>query len=160
MKIRTILLIACSALLLCTVSCKKEKKGFSGTSVDLGVSIKWATMNAGASSQGEVGTLMTVTDALAYVLEGKKWQLPTEEQWEDLLNNCIPSFSTTADGNGYLITSENGASIYLPAAVYLCKPDDTGADPKIYFVDLTKNIPSIKSTESTDGTYAIRLVRK
>ena len=125
-------------------------------------------MNVGALKQGDPGTLMTDTEALAYVAEGKKWKLPTEAQWKELFDTCIYEYSSTADGNGFLIIcNSNGATIFLPAGCYLCKPDETGADPGIRYVDLTNKTPSFK-TESTGDLsasqlvrmYAIRLVRK
>lgn len=156
MKLRTLLLAALGAALLCTVSCKKDQKGFSGTSLDMGISVKWATMNAGASKQGEIGTEMTVQEALQYAADSKKYRLPTIDEWDDLFEHTTHSFTHTADGDGFLFISAAGTQLYVPAAKYLCQIDGN----VITYADLTTSTAKPVTTESTGGTYAIRMVRK
>ncbi len=112
--------------------------------VDLGLSVKWATCNVGASSPvdygnyyawGEVRTKTEYTednsltnnrsmgdisgnstyDAARYNWGGK-WRLPSEDECNELAYNCTWSWATQGGHNGYKVTSKrNGASIFLPA---------------------------------------------
>ena len=158
MKLRTILLTAFgAALLLCTVSCQKDQKGFSGTVVDLGVAVKWATTNAGANKQGEIGTEMTLEEAQAYVAESKKWKLPTIAYWQDLLENCTSAnYAVNDDGSkGFLVIGKEGASIYIPAGKYLGEL----VDDQINYFDLTSATPKTRQTATLTEKFCIRLVK-
>ena len=121
-----------------------------GEYVDLGLSVKWATYNLGASKVSEQGDLFswgetstkskftwgnyvyangtsssvmdigkdisgTQYDA-AKALWGEDWRMPTEEEFNELLEKC--SFtSKTIDGvKGGLFTGPNGNSIFIPYA--------------------------------------------
>ena len=113
--------------------------------VDLGLSVKWATCNVGASSPsdygnyyawGEVRTKSEYTedncatwnksmgdisgnstyDAARYNWGGK-WRLPTKAECQELVDNCTWTWITQGGHKGYKVTSnKNGASIFLPAA--------------------------------------------
>ena len=158
MKLRTILLTAFgAAIVLCAVSCKKDQKGFSGTSVDLGVSAKWASTNAGANQQGEIGTEMTLEEALAYVAESKKWRLPAISDWQNLMSQCTSAeYSKLVDGTfGWLISGKEGAQIYIPAGKYLGEQEGDA----IKFYDLTKDPAKIGSTTKLTEKFFIRLVK-
>lgn len=49
---------------------------------------------------------------------GAPWQMPTKEQFEELIKNCT-TFTTTQDGKkGLKFTGTNGGSIFLPSAGY------------------------------------------
>ncbi|MGM9767172.1 MAG: PEGA domain-containing protein, partial [Candidatus Cryptobacteroides sp.] len=115
--------------------------------VDLGLSVKWATCNVGASSPsdygnyyawGEVRTKSEYTyensttyeksmrdisgnstyDAARYNWGGK-WRLPTKAECQELVDNCTWTWASQGGHNGYKVTSKkNGASIFLPAAGY------------------------------------------
>ncbi len=121
-----------------------------GEYVDLGLSVKWATYNLGASKvseQGDLyawgetstknnftwgnyvyanGTSSSVMDIgkdisgtqydAAKALWGEDWRMPTEEEFNELLEKC--SFtSKTIDGvKGGLFTGPNGNSIFIPYA--------------------------------------------
>ena len=128
--------------------------------VDLGLSVKWATCNVGASSPEEYGdyfawgetstkstynwstytlckgssesltkyntsssfgtvdnkTVLESEDDVANVKWGKSWRMPTKEEQEELLNECVWKWTTLNGVNGYNITGPNGNSIFLPAA--------------------------------------------
>lgn len=113
--------------------------------VDLGLSVKWATCNVGASSPsdygnyyawGEVRTKSEYTedncatwnksmgdisgnstyDAARYNWGGK-WRLPTKAECQELVDNCTWTWTTQGGHKGCKVTSnKNGASIFLPAA--------------------------------------------
>ena len=115
--------------------------------VDLGLpsGLKWATCNVGASSPeeygdhfawGETRTKSTYTDDNCASLNqswgdiggnssrdaatanwGGDWRMPTEAEFEELLNNCTWEWTTQNSHEGYKVTSkQNGQSIFLPAA--------------------------------------------
>ena len=112
--------------------------------VDLGLSVKWATCNVGASSPegfgdyyawGETSTKSSYTEDncetyskdisdikgtnrdVAHTKWGGTWRMPTKTEFKELVDNCHWTWITQNDVNGYLITSnKNGRSIFLPAA--------------------------------------------
>ena len=111
--------------------------------VDLGLSVKWATCNVGASSPGDCGnyyawgetsTKSSYTDGNCTTLNqyigdiagtsrdaarvnwGGRWRMPSASEIDELVNNCTWVWTTQNGNNGYMITSPNGNSIFLPAA--------------------------------------------
>ncbi|MBP3455141.1 MAG: protein kinase [Alistipes sp.] len=111
--------------------------------VDLGLSVKWATCNVGASSPsaygnyyawGETTTKSTYVDSktdgkdigdiagnpsydAARANWGGSWRMPTEAEMQELVNKCTWTWTTQGGHNGYKVTSKtNGNSIFLPAA--------------------------------------------
>lgn len=83
--------------------------------VDLGLSVKWATCNVGASEPEDYGNYY------AYVREtqfnwGGTWRLPTKAEFEELQNRCIWKWTAQNGVKGYNVTGPNGNSIFLPAA--------------------------------------------
>ena len=49
---------------------------------------------------------------------GESWRLPTEEEFQELIDNCDWEWTTQNGENGYKVTGPNGNSIFLPAAGY------------------------------------------
>lgn len=117
--------------------------------VDLGLpsGLQWATCNVGASKPeehgdyyawGEIETKSEYTPGncktygkdigdipvnLAYDVAcakwGGKWRMPTDNEFEELIDNCKWEWTTINGKNGYKVTSKkNGNSIFLPAAGY------------------------------------------
>ena len=114
--------------------------------VDLGLSVKWATCNVGASSPsdygdyyawGETSTKSSYTEEnnntygksmndirgnssydVARAKWGGSWRLPTEAEFQELLDKCTWTWTTQGGHNGYKVTGKNGKSIFLPAAGY------------------------------------------
>ncbi len=112
--------------------------------VDLGLSVKWATCNVGASSPSEYGnyyawgetrTKSTYTEENSTTAHtslgdiagdpnydaaranwGSSWRLPTKAEFQELLNNCTWTWTSQGGHNGYKVTGKNGNSIFLPAA--------------------------------------------
>ncbi len=151
------------------VSLYDEKRGsINGHEwVDLGLSVKWATCNIGASSPSEYGmyfawgeivekekyiwknyrfrkrgnslesvtfsryntkedkgvvdnhTILSRDDDAAAFNWGKQWRIPTQEEWDELLRNCILTLVREDGKLGALVRSKiNGNCIFLPAAGY------------------------------------------
>ncbi|MCD7721397.1 MAG: protein kinase, partial [Prevotellaceae bacterium] len=112
--------------------------------VDLGLSVKWATCNVGASSPSEYGNYYAwgeTSTKSEYTKENSKtwevsmgsiagnssydaaranwggtWRLPTAREIDELANNCQRTW-TMMDGHaGFKVTGPSGNSIFLPAA--------------------------------------------
>ncbi len=124
--------------------------------VDLGLSVKWATCNVGASSPsdygdyyawGETSTKSSYTEDnsntygksmndiggnssydVARYKWGGSWRLPTEAEFQELIDKCTWTWTTQGGHNGYKVTGKNGKSIFLPAAGWRCgtSPNDVG----------------------------------
>ena len=130
--------------------------------VDLGLSVKWASFNIGASKEEEFGdyfawgetetksyyswstykfgtsyngpfskyntsssygpvdnkTVLDPEDDVAHVKLGGNWRMPTEAEWNELLNRCTWTWTTINGVNGYLVTRKTTpkVSIFLPAS--------------------------------------------
>lgn len=143
--------------------------------VDLGLSVKWASCNLGATAPEDYGDLIawgetegnnagkktftwatykltsngkstgltkyTYSDGQPgalygegdkkYVLDntgsqiddaaraqwGGKWRMPTQQEWDELIQNCKWTWDKIGKNTGYTVTSnKNGKSIFLPAA--------------------------------------------
>ena len=113
--------------------------------VDLGLSVKWATCNVGASKPEEYGnhyawgetstkSSYTENNSVTYGKNfsdiggnptydvarekwGSTWRLPTKAEFDELLNNCTWTWTIQNGIKGYKVTSKkNGNSIFLPAA--------------------------------------------
>ncbi|MDD5781063.1 MAG: protein kinase [Bacteroidales bacterium] len=115
--------------------------------VDLGLSVKWATCNVGASSPtgygnfyawGETSTkssydrdncktynrsMSDIRGNSSYDAAranwGGSWRLPTKAECDELVNNCTRQWTTQNGVKGMRFTSKrNGNSIFFPAAGY------------------------------------------
>ena len=134
--------------------------------IDLGLSVKWATFNVGASTPegygdyyawGEVASkdyydwstynlcmgssntltkyntdgnygavdnkvFLDIEDDVAHVMWGGSWRMPTRAEMDELINNCIWSWTTVNGVRGQRFTSIKSGyeecSIFLPAAGY------------------------------------------
>ena len=113
--------------------------------VDLGLSVKWATMNIGAERitdhggyyawgetkvkssynthnyeyPGYIGDISGTEYDVAYSQWGSQWCMPTVEQIYELLVNTEHKWTTYQGVNGYKFTGSNGESIFIPAAGYI-----------------------------------------
>lgn len=115
-------------------------------SVDLGLSVKWATCNVGAKSPEEPGAYFawaekaeksdynwatyfdtnceTPLEAICGMTDydvaaaewGGDWRLPTLAEMQELCDRCTWTWSEQNGHKGCLVTGPSGASIFLPAA--------------------------------------------
>lgn len=114
--------------------------------VDLGLSVKWATCNIGATSPSDYGNHYAWGETspkseyvqnnsktfgkdmgdisgnslydVARATWGATWRLPTDEEMLELIDNCTWTWTTQDGHDGYKVTGQNGNSIFLPAAGY------------------------------------------
>ncbi len=62
-------------------------------------------------------TTLEPEDDAAHVNWGSNWRMPTDAEWDELLDNCTWTLTTKNGINGYRVTSKmNSNSIFLPAA--------------------------------------------
>lgn len=122
---------------------KQEHNGYEY--VDLGLSVKWATCNVGASSPEDYGNYYAwgeITTKTNYSSDncktsgkqmsnisgnaqydaaranwGGSWRMPTKSEMRELIDKCTWTWTTQNGVNGYKVTSKtNGNYIFLPAA--------------------------------------------
>lgn len=68
---------------------------------------------------------LELQDDAAHMLLGGGWRIPTEEEFNELINNCSYSFTKINNILGFLFTSSNnGESIFFPATSYASDPPD------------------------------------
>ena len=154
-------ILSCLVLVTCFTSCHTNiidegMEGFveqtttfgapsSDEAVDLGLSVKWAPYNVGASKPteygnyyawgeiepktdyssetyvgpadffGSVDTYGTEYD-VAYVKWGHEWRIPTIEETVELVSKCQWKTILKDGVKGMEVTGPNGNSIFLPAA--------------------------------------------
>ena len=56
---------------------------------------------------------------------GDDWRMPTNTEFQELIDNCTWEWTTINESKGYKVTGKNGNSIFLPAAgsQYTIQPD-------------------------------------
>ena len=109
--------------------------------VDLGLSVKWATFNMGATSSTDKGGLYLWGDVSGNAVMGSytapnknsicggnydivqktwggKWRLPSKSEQEELALRCTWNRKTINGVDGMEVVGENGKSIFLPATGY------------------------------------------
>ena len=116
--------------------------------VDLGLpsGVKWGACNIGAGAPeecgdyfawGEIDTKSNYTEFnsitrkkkikqiagdpnfdVATAKRGESWQIPTKEDFEELITNCGWEWATVNGVDGYKVTGPNGNSIFLPVTGY------------------------------------------
>lgn len=139
--------------------------------VDLGLSVKWSSLNYGASSVTSVGgyymwgdptgmwqgsTPPNVTNISGSQYDivrnnwGGNWRIPTYDEVEELYKNCTWSLTTINGVSVLEVTGLNGASIYLPFTG--CKSTSTG--------EITDNRCVYIMTEHSyyDSLYGYRMI--
>lgn len=86
-----------------------------GSVVDLGLSVKWASSNVGATSPEEGGLAFRLSQAGYGGYDTSLWRIPSREEVEELLNKCEWNWGYYNGVNGYQVKGPNGNSIFLPA---------------------------------------------
>ncbi len=147
--------------------------------VDLGLSVKWATCNVGASSPtgygsyyawGETSPKSEYRSSNCKTYErsmsdirgnssydaaranwGGSWRLPTKSECDELVNNCTRQWTTQNGVKGMRFTSKkNGNSIFLPAAGWRYSTSSDRAGEEGYYWSST---PSESGTQHAYYLY-------
>ena len=61
-------------------------------------------------------TILQTCDDAATANWGTGWRMPTEKEWEELLQNTTSKWATQNGVRGKLFTAKNGETLFLPAA--------------------------------------------
>ena len=116
-----------------------KNEDFFVNAIDLGLSVKWAEHNVGATKpeeyggyyawgeteekdvysdyDGDIDVNISATEYdVAYVKWGKDWRMPTQKEIAELCDNCSWLWTSINGVSGYQVTGPNGNSIFLPAA--------------------------------------------
>ena len=134
--------------------------------VDLGLSVKWASYNVGASSPEEYGNYYawgetetkssyTSSNSVTYggkddisgdseydvatVKWGSAWRMPTSTEIGELVDDCTWTWTTQNDVYGYEVTGTNGNSVFIPAAGYYSSSSLSGAGTYGYYWSASPN---------------------
>lgn len=126
----------------------KENEVVVAEAIDLGLSVKWASHNVGATAPEEYGKFYAWGETekkhdytedtylyyqngayveigedisgteydVAHVQWGGSWRMPSNDEFEELFEQCSWKWTSVNDINGYELTGPNGNSIFLPAA--------------------------------------------
>lgn len=121
--------------------------------VDLGLSVKWAGWNVGATSPEKYGKLYGWADPtglkssdnlndypsanpptditgtsydIARVKWGGDWRIPTKNEMEELVRKCKWTRVTYRKVKGFKVTGPNGNSIFMPLTGSDCKSGSPG----------------------------------
>lgn len=90
--------------------------GTVATPVDLGLSINWASHNLGSTSSDGLGGGYSWNEAKDDVALWKaNWRMPTDEEWQELLEKCEWEWTIRNGIGGRLVTGPSGNSIFFPA---------------------------------------------
>ena len=103
---------------ICALCCAVSAQDY----VDLGLSVKWGTVNMGTTEFRPFGWYWTWTDAMDIkTTDGSR--LATKAEWNELLDYCSWEWTEQDGKTGYLITSNiegyRDRSIFLPASGWL-----------------------------------------
>ena len=122
-----------------TASCEITVQSDPYGAVDLGLSVKWASFNYGASSESDIGGYYKWGDptgtAAGYSFSnpevdsisgtqydvvrqnwGGAWRIPTASEVKELRDNCTKTWITVAGVSGVRFTGKTGNSIFLPVS--------------------------------------------
>ena len=96
----------------------------------------------------DIGTDIAGTEYdVAHVKWGGSWQMPTQEQVKELVENCTSEWTTVSGVNGRKFTGPNGNSIFLPSAgsCYSSAFYDVGTLGRYWSSTLDEDYPSPSS---------------
>ena len=88
-------------------------------------SYRWCNGSSESLTKYDSSDLVTLepADDAAHVYLGGKWRMPTEDEWDELRDNCSFTPTTRNGVSGMLVTGLNsgytGASIFLPATGFM-----------------------------------------
>lgn len=75
------------------------------------INIKYSKYN-----EHDIKTVLDLSDDAANANWGGAWRMPTDAEWQELIDNCTWTWTTINGINGYEVKGSNGNAIFLPAA--------------------------------------------
>lgn len=83
--------------------------------VDLGLTVRWAANNFGASNPEGWGTYISYSKLMEEKFDNG-WRLPTKAEILEFCEDCVWTWHISGGISGYTVTGSNGNSIFLPAS--------------------------------------------
>ena len=126
--------------------------------VDLGLSVKWSTINIGAATNKESGntTYKSADYDLAQFELGGKWRLPTSSEASELVSSDNCNWTWVKNSNidmGYEVVSKNsGESIFLPPFI---GTSYSYSNPSAYYLTSTKDGSKSYTIYFTNSSYKV-----
>ena len=94
-----------------------SKSPIDNKAVDMGLSVKWANCNYKASNIEDAGRVMSHADAMK--IDENGYRLPTDAEWEELMNNCVWEPAVIRGVGGFMVFGKGESSL-----VYGTQPDN------------------------------------
>ena len=95
-----------------------ETTGYTAEQVTSGV----RAFNSASYTASVISTDLTLEQDAAHINMGGKWRMPTDDEWQELIDNCNVVWTDDYNGTGVagrVFTSKiNGNSVFFPAAGY------------------------------------------
>ena len=134
-----------------------ETTGYTASQVGTDKQFSWSDYKYGNSSsnltkynQSDRKTVLESADDAASQIMGGDWRMPTETEFQELIDKTTKKWTQVNGVNGYKFTSKiNGNSIFIPAA-------GDCYDGSVYGVGLYSNVWS-SSLDSSDSDNAWNL---
>lgn len=156
-----------------------------GELIDLGLSVKWMAYNLGGESISDYGSYYgwgnrepiggaiqedesnfdnisgTGYDAAWYEL-GEQYRIPTENDWNELIDKCQWMWVIYKGKHGYKVTGPNNNSIFLPVAGYKTDNGESGETETVGYYTIgteksgAKYCYSIRRTERNKIQYTYK----
>lgn len=142
--------------------------------VDLGLSVRWATCNMGASTPFDYGEYFawgeikpkseyTMENSITYKIKlknisknsqydvakavwGGSWSIPTEKEFNELLSEC--KWVWSEDSKGYKVLGKNGNYIFLPTGGLRIGKSQTQKGEVGYYWSSSNNINKDANTDA------------
>lgn len=94
------------------------------------------------SDSGELDnlTILQSEDDAAAKKWGDEWCMPTNEQWEELINNTTNKWTTQEGVKGLLFSTSNGKSLFLPIGGLRGKENPTDDKEEGYYWSSSLNL--------------------
>lgn len=103
---------------------KKTIAGVKPTPVDMGLSVKWADVDLGSATKTTSGKHLKLKDQDMEAYLGEGWRVPTKDEFEELLKNCVAQVYLNQAGTPSKVvytSKKNGAKItfYYPKTAFI-----------------------------------------
>ena len=100
-----------------------ETTGYTASQVGTVKQFSWSNYKHGNSSsnltkynRSDGNTVLESVDDAATQIMGSDWRMPTEAEFQELINNTTKEWTQVNGVNGFKFTSSNGNYIFIPAA--------------------------------------------
>ena len=90
---------------------------------------------------------------------GNGWRMPTEAEWQELIDNTTITWTQQNGVYGRLFTASNGNSLFLPAAGYRWDGELNSAGSSSIYWSSSLNTDSPRSAGSLFSTYVEHIIR-